>query len=266
MFVAGSYTGSASRVQGEFARIDSLGEVSLEYVNLTDSVSLASVLDEDDRVYVRTIPEWRLHRTIKIDGEVMFPGEYVMSSRDETLSNLLKRVGGFTSNAFPKGAIFERRSINRKLDQMQVAKVLENSAPIIEDSLGRLHTELIVNYDSTQVNRIIIDLDKVLASDGELGDLVLQPGDQIHIPPRPSGITIGGAVGATGTIKYSGGHDVRHYVRQAGNFTPRADKKGTRLIKANGAVYSGGDVRGKRVEEGDVTVVPGRSEKDWNWR
>ncbi len=265
IFLAGSYTRAASRLQGEVARIDSLGNVDLAYINLTDSASLATVLDDDDRVYVRTIPEWRLHRTVKIDGEVMFPGEYVMSSRDETLSSLLMRAGGFTSNSFPKGAIFERRSINRKLDQMQVTKVLENSAPIVEDSLGRLHTELIVNYDSTQVNRIIIDLEKVLASNGKQGDLILQPGDQIHIPPRPSGITVVGAIGATGTIKFAEGHDVRHYVRQAGNFTPRADKKGTRLIKANGAVYSGGDVLGKRVEEGDVIVVPAKIEKDSNW-
>jgi protein involved in polysaccharide export with SLBB domain len=265
IFLAGSYSRAASRLQGEIARIDSLGNVSIDYVNLTDSSSLASVLDDDDRVYIRTIPEWRLHRTVKIDGEVMYPGEYVMSSREETLSSLLKRAGGFTHNSFPKGAVFERRSISRSLEQMQVGKVLENSAPIVEDSLGRLHSELIINYDSSQVSRIIIDVDKVLASNGKLGDLVLQPGDRIHIPPIPSGITIVGAVGSTGTIKYSGGHDVRHYVRQAGNFTPRADKKGTRLIKANGAVYSGGDVLGKRVEEGDVIVVPAKIEKDSNW-
>ena len=265
IFLAGSYTRAASRLQGEIARIDSLGNVDLEYIDLNDQTSLSAELDDDDRVYIRTIPEWRLHRTVKLDGEVMFPGEYVMSSREETLSGLLKRAGGFTRNAFPKGAVFERRSINRKLDQMQVAKVLENSAPIVQDSMGRLHTELIVNYDSTQVNRIIIDLDKVLKSNGKNSDLVLQPGDQIHIPPIPSGISVIGAIGATGTIKFSEGRDVRHYVRQAGNFTPRADKKGTRLIKANGAVYSGGDVLRKRVDEGDVIVVPAKIEKESNW-
>lgn len=265
IFLAGSYTRAASRLQGEIARIDSLGNVNLQYIDLNEPTGMRSELDEDDRVYIRTIPEWRLHRTVKLDGEVMFPGEYVMSSREETLAGLLQRAGGFTSNAFPKGAVFERRSINRSLNQMQVAKVLENSAPIVQDSMGRLHSELIVNYDSTQVNRIIINLDKMLASNNKVGDLILQPGDHIYIPPTPSGITVIGAVGSTGTIKFSGGRDVRHFVRQAGNFTPRADKKGTRLIKANGAVYSGGDVLGKRVEEGDVIVVPAKIEKDSNW-
>lgn len=67
-----------------------------------------------------------------------------------------------------------------------------------------------------------------------------------------------GAVGSTGTTRFAERKNVKFYVRQAGNFTPRADKKGTRLIRANGAVYSGGSVLKQRVELGDVIVVPTR--------
>lgn len=265
IFLAGSYTRQASRLQGEIARVDSLGEVSLQYVNLTHEPDMATVLQEDDRIYIRTIPEWQKHRTVRLDGEVQFPGEYVMADRDETLYGLLTRAGGFTRNAFPQGAIFERRSISRTLDRLQIPKIMENSAPIYEDSAGRLHSEMIVNYDSSQVNRIIINIDQLMATRGNVGDIKLQPGDHVYIPPVPSGISVIGAVGATGTIKYASGKNVGYYIKQAGNFTPRSDKKGTRLIKANGAVYSGGSALGKRVEVGDVIVVPAKIERDRDW-
>jgi protein involved in polysaccharide export with SLBB domain len=115
------------------------------------------------------------------------------------------------------------------------------------------------------VNRIVIDFDQMLSSNGADGDLVLQPGDRIYIPPIPSGISVMGAVGSTGTIKFEADKKVRYYIGAAGNFTPRADKKGTRLIKANGAVYAGGGVLGQHVEIGDVIVVPAKIQQEHDW-
>jgi protein involved in polysaccharide export with SLBB domain len=265
IFLAGSFTRAASRLQAEIARTDSLGEVKIDYVALNDSLSLHTVLKEDDRLYVRTIPEWELHRTVKIDGEVQFPGEYVLSDRDETLFGLLKRTGGFTHSAFPKGIVFERGKINRDLQRLQIPRVLENSKPIVKDSLGREEDQMVIAYDSSLVNRIVIDLDRIMASNGAAGDLVLQPGDHIYIPPVPSGISVMGAVGSTGTIKFDMNKKVKYYINAAGSFTPRADKNATRLIKANGAVYSGRGVLGKQVEIGDVIVVPGKIQQEHDW-
>ncbi|HVP07334.1 MAG TPA: SLBB domain-containing protein, partial [Candidatus Acidoferrum sp.] len=138
VFLAGSFARGASRLQGEIASTDSLGNVSLSYLRFDDSSSLETKLKEDDRVYVRQIPQWELHRTVLLQGEVQFPGEYVLSGRDETLYQLLKRSGGFTANAFPIGTIFERRSIGANLTRMQLPKLLERSAPVVEDSTGKI--------------------------------------------------------------------------------------------------------------------------------
>ena len=265
IFLAGSFTRGASRMQAEMARMDSVGEVQITYIALSDSAALNTVLREDDRLYVRTIPEWELHRTVKMDGEVQFPGEYVLSDREETLYGLLKRSGGFTRSAFPKGIVFERGKISRDLQRLQIPKVLENSKPIVKDSLGHEEEVAVMNYDSSLVNRIVIDLDRIMASNGKEGDLTLQPGDRIYIPPVPSGISVMGAVGSTGTIKFDSDKKVKYYVSAAGNFTPRADKNGTRLIKANGSVYSGRGVLGKKVEIGDVIVVPAKIQQDHDW-
>lgn len=265
IFLSGSFTRGASRLQGELAHTDSLGQVTIDYLNLNDSIMLRTSLREDDRLYIRTIPEWQLHRTVKVEGEVQFPGEYVLANRNETLGQLLRRCGGFTDNAFPPGAVFERRSISRSLASLQIPKILENSQELFEDSSGHIERNQLMTYDSSMVNRIVIDLKE--ESDGRYttGGLVLEPGDRIYIPPVPTGISIMGAVGATGTIKFTAHKKIKYYVQQAGDFTPRADKKGTRLIRANGAVLAGSDVLGKRAEPGDVIVVPTKIDKERDW-
>jgi len=42
------------------------------------------------------------------EGEVKFPGRYPIS-KGEALSSVIKRAGGLTPYAFPKGSVFTRR-------------------------------------------------------------------------------------------------------------------------------------------------------------
>ena len=95
--------------------------------------------------------------------------------------------------------------------------------------------------------------------------MVLEPGDKIHVPPLPSGISVLGSVGANGTISYVKDKKVKQYLRQAGDLTPNADKGGTRLIRANGEVISGNRVMGEKVRLGDVIIVPRKIEKHRDW-
>jgi len=95
--------------------------------------------------------------------------------------------------------------------------------------------------------------------------VVLEPGDNIFVPSVPSGISVMGAVGANGTIKYVKGKNVKYYIKQAGNFIRQSNKKEVRLLRAGGEVISGRGTLGKKVELGDVIIVPAKIEKDRNW-
>ena len=53
-------------------------------------------------------PNWQLQRTVTLSGEVNFPGEYYLKNKDEMLSDLIKRAGGMSSEAFEEGARFTR--------------------------------------------------------------------------------------------------------------------------------------------------------------
>jgi protein involved in polysaccharide export with SLBB domain len=265
IFLAGLYTRAASRLEAELARVDSVGDVSLTEIALNESSLTATSLAEGDRLYIRRIPEWRMHRIVFLEGEVRYPGEYVLSSTDETLYALLQRAGGFTQMAFPDGLVLERRSIGATLERMHIPKQVERSNPIVRDSLGHSKREALFTYDSESLNRIILDVDRLLSSGGRQGDVVLEPGDHITVPSVPSGVSVMGAVAANGTIKHTEKKPVKFYVKRAGDFTPGADKKNTRLVKANGMVFAGSGVLSKRVEIGDVIVVPSRIKKDRDW-
>lgn len=256
IFLAGSFTRSASILRVELARVSLGGQVTLVPIDLTIQEDRNYEIAEGDRLYIRQIPQWRLHRTVKLTGAVNFPGEYVLASEDETLYQLIQRAGGLVQNAFPKGLILERGTIDSSLTRLRIPQQLKNSTALRRDTLGNIIQEDYFAYESELVNRIILDIDQIFTSRGKTGDVVLEPGDKISIPTIPTGITVMGAVGSTGTTKFKERKNVKFYIKRVGNFTPRADKKGTRLIRASGEVYSGGSVLSQRVQLGDVIVVP----------
>jgi polysaccharide export outer membrane protein len=262
IFLAGSFDRGASLYRAEIARTDSMGEVTLIEADLNVDSARQISLREDDRVYVRQLPNWELHRTIKIEGEVMYPGEYVLAGREETLYSLISRAGGMTATAFPAGTIVERPSIGERLTRNRVPDLLEKSSPVVEDSAGNISRQVLFEFEASSMNRIVLDVDRLLESKGAFGDIILQPGDCIYVPQTPSGISVLGAVGSSGTIKFREGERAKYYVRRAGNFSTQADKDGFRLIKANGEVYSGGGTGNRRVDLGDIIVVPTKIHKE----
>ncbi|UCD95327.1 MAG: SLBB domain-containing protein [Candidatus Zixiibacteriota bacterium] len=265
VFLAGNFRKNAYRLNVELARTDSLGQVALKNIDMTDSAQCRLRLEDDDRIFVREIPDWFLHRTVTVEGEVAFPGQYALLSRSETLYGLIKRAGGFTENAFPKGTIFTRRTISRNLEMQNLPEIIANSQPLKEDSSGTIKKVELIRFNPENVNRVIIDMEKIIDSEGLDGNLGLQNNDYVFVPEIPTGISVMGAVGANGTIKYLNEKNVKYYIERAGNFTNQADKKGTRLIKADGRVFARGGTLGKKVELGDAIVVPTEIKKDRDW-
>ncbi|PIW88398.1 MAG: polysaccharide export protein, partial [Nitrospirae bacterium CG_4_8_14_3_um_filter_41_47] len=92
------------------------------------SVDLSKAMEDDpkhnvpleinDYLFVRTVPEWELYRTVTISGEVKFPGTYTIK-KGERLSSLIERAGGYTDSAYLRGAVFTRERV-RELQQRQL--------------------------------------------------------------------------------------------------------------------------------------------------
>ena len=62
-----------------------------------------------DEVYVRKSPGYNVQKNIAVQGQVMFAGTYTLTSKNERLSDAIKRAGGVTDLAYIRGARLERR-------------------------------------------------------------------------------------------------------------------------------------------------------------
>jgi protein involved in polysaccharide export with SLBB domain len=277
IFLAGNPLKNAYLLRAEIAHLVPGKPADINYVNLedlyTDSENFIIKPDqnvdvplrEDDKVFIREIPEWSLQKIVTLEGEVMFPGNYALQQEKESLYHLLQRAGGLTLKAFPKGVVFVRPSIIADVQRKNVQDVVVGSQVLERDTIGNILPPVVTPFNPGRLNRVIIDLPKILKEQGGKNDIVLAEGDQIYIPRIPSEVQVVGSVGASSSIRYIQGRPIKYYIDRAGGYTRNSDKGQTRLISADGRVISGGSLRGRGVELGDVIVVPQKIEKDRDW-
>ena len=67
------------------------------------------VLKPFDIVSVFTYPGFEKQKAIKIEGEVMYPGYYTITKKNERISDLLREAGGLTPSAFVEGGHLKER-------------------------------------------------------------------------------------------------------------------------------------------------------------
>ncbi|HWD25580.1 MAG TPA: SLBB domain-containing protein [Rhizomicrobium sp.] len=235
-----------------------------------------------DVVRVRAVYTDRDQGTVTVAGEVRFPGVFDIT-RDERLSSLLQRAGGVSETAYPYGAIFTRKeaALTEKEGYERTARELESEIPIMlakaasssdpsQTSTGIYLSSLAKNLRETPVlGRVVITADPtVLAIKPEL-DFVLEPGDTLYIPKRPSSVTVSGEVLNSGSFQYRGGLTYRDYLRLAGGATQAADEGRTFIIMPDGSATPISDdwlsFHGNgNIPPGSTIVVP-RDISPFNW-
>ncbi len=203
---------------------------------------------------------------VQISGEVRWPGVYTIR-KGETLSGLIDRAGGLTNQAYPYGAVFTRNRIRaeqreglqrmaRDLDSALATAMLakrDMSADVLMAA-----QELSKKMVSAPVaGRIVTEADPDrLAANPEL-DTVLEAGDRLYIPQRPSHILLIGDVLNPGALQFVSGKDARSYIQEAGGIQSTADK-GRVFV-----VYPNGVAKPVRISSwtgvSDVPIPPGSS-------
>ena len=243
------------------------------------------VLQLDDYLFVRVIPEWESQRMVSVTGEVLHPGTYAVV-KGERLSDLLRRCGGFTSRASVRGAVFtrlrvaveQRKELNRVADQMErdmlesereLAATQASPGAYAEESKRR--RQLIESLRSIDVlGRVVVKLDVPEALSGTPWDVELENGDALRVPEIPSTVEVMGAVYAASSHVYNPRMGIDDYVNTAGGYLRSAHKRMLYLLKADGTIVRltrGSSLLSKRkwtpskgfsavVEPGDTIVAP----------
>jgi len=203
------------------------------------------VLEPFDVVMVRKSPGYREQRLVSIAGEVVFGGEYALLHKNERLSDLVKRAGGVTDDAYIRGSRLTRR-------------MNEEEKALLEDVLRMARLD--GGTDSLSIDKIRenetytvgIELEKALANPGSDYDMVLREGDVLFVPEYVSTVKIMGEVMRPNTVLYSKDKKYKDYIDQAGGFASRAKKSRTYIIYMNGMISR----KKNRIEPGCEIIVP----------
>jgi len=245
-------------------------------------------LQENDRLFVRAVPELSTYTQVTLLGEVRFPGTYT-ARKGERLSSLIERAGGFTSNAYLRGAVFTRvsvaeyqqRVIDESIARLERDLATQGAAIMAVAATGqelgaaqaeiRLVESLVGKLKKIKPQgRMVLDISPPGKMKNTLNDIELENGDVLVVPQNPQSLHAMGAVFNQATFVYDGRKSVENYIMMAGGYTESADKDRIYILKVNGSAvrpqgsrfflfpgsgFSSPDGK-PLLEPGDTIVVP----------
>jgi protein involved in polysaccharide export with SLBB domain len=231
--LSGGFLESASNSYIEVARRLSYEEIS-NYQMRTGhlfqfSISRDLEMDEQDgqfelqpydKVYVRKAPGFVQTGSVRISGEVIYAGEFNLSSRQDRVSTVIKRAGGLTPDAFPEGAMLTRKvDIDPKVQRLR-ERLMEQDSTL---QFGDFGFEVVA-----------VDVKQALANPGSRDDIFLKDGDELMIPRELQTVRVGGEVLNPNSTPFIPGEELRYYVNQSGGFSDDARKGKTYVVYPNG--------------------------------
>jgi protein involved in polysaccharide export with SLBB domain len=187
-----------------------------------------ALLKPYDNVLILQQPSWELQRVVTIAGEVRFPGQYALKSRDERLSDLIDRAGGVTAEAYPEGTLFIR--------------------------------------SKDHVGRVAIDVPHALKHRDSPENLLLIDGDRIMVPLKSYVVTVRGSVNAPNVVAFVPGKDIDYYINQAGGAGRNADPGRAFITQPSGKRETKGRFSSPKPQPGSLVIVPPHDPStDRNW-
>lgn len=231
ILMSDGFTESAAEYNIEVARRvadDSTGQVrnniaEIYQLEITDKL-LVSNPDTDfqlkpfDQVYVRRSPSYVEQQSVRITGQVTFPGTYVIDDRDFTISDLVEKAGGLTPFAYAEGA-----SLSRQFSNLEQGNATSDEFETLSNQ---------VQLDA--LRKVGIDLPTILSEPKSNQDLKLVPGDVLEVPTMMQTVNVQGEVLFPINVRYDDKKNLRDYISNAGGFSDRAKRHKVYVRYANG--------------------------------
>lgn len=237
--VSGIRNGSPYSV---YLPVDEFNDMSLQ-----DGDAINFRADQQDDVIV-----------VEIEGSYLGPSRYAVP-RDTRLQDLLDHVPVDPALAevgdlsIRRASIAERqkRSLDESLRRLEARYLTASSQTDAEARIRAQEAQLISEFVS-RARAVEPSGRLVVASNGNVADILLQPGDVISIPRRSDSVLLSGEVLVSQAMLFRKGMRARDYIQSAGGFTSQAEKRRIVLVHANGEVASD---KNPMVRAGDEIIV-----------
>ena len=187
-------------------------------------------------------------------GPVVLAGEFKQSGlfdirRGEKLSELIRRAGGLTDDAYPYGAVLTRLSaqkteqdgLDRSVRQVDagltaaVANASSANANSTQSTIASLQAALSELKSTKPIGRVVFEADPTTLSSRPDLDIIVEPGDRITMPKRPSSVAVTGDVLNPSSQQFEAGLSPAEYIKRAGGYLQTADEDHVFVVLPNGA-------------------------------
>lgn len=223
-------------------------------LSLKDEAS-SFLLEPFDMIFVRRSPGYETQVLTQVRGEVNFPGSYAITKKSERISDLVKRSGGLTNDAYIPGATLIRRVDHSQVERLEKLTTLDTTSIILD----------IEKIAKTREQAIGINLSRILRNPYGFDDLILEEGDILTIPKELQTVRLNGALLYPVTTRYQNRLNLKGYVAQAGGFANNASKSNVFVVYANGSVDQTRNYllfrSYPRIEPGAEIIVPLKPER-----
>lgn len=269
ILIAGGFTDAAIPQRIEVARrikrdTFNISDVQIsEVYNITSSTDLQEKgadikLQSYDAVIVRKNPGYQQQVNVSVEGEVVFPGSYVLVNKNDRISDVIKRAGGLTLQAYEQGGYLTRNNYKSVVNQVNTEKIIKIQETL-KDTSGRLEAQVERNHD-----QIAIDLSSILGNPGSKNDLVLEEGDVITIPKEKMDVRISGQVLFPTRVVFDQKMSLKDYLGRAGGIADNARKGKIYVLYPNGNAAKSSTFlfwrNYPRVSPGSEVIVPKKHE------
>lgn len=227
------------------------------------------------------VPREKRKRYITLEGEFATPGIYEVLP-GESLRELVSRAGGFGRDAYTFGASFTRESVRveqqRRMNEaaerlekdFERAAMTRKQAAVTKEQSDTTGADLMAQRmfidklkQAKAQGRVVLEIPRDTVAVRDIPDLELEDGDRFYLPPRPSTVSVLGAVFNENSFVYRREKRLGDYLAQAGGATRDADSGSIYLLRADGSVMSKrqdswllGSLEGERIMPGDAIIVP----------
>jgi len=288
--VAGGLKRSAFADNADLTRF-AAGNGSSERLEVKLALAMSGNVNENvplrngDVLAIRQIPQWNdLGSSVTVKGEVQHPASYGIEP-GERLSSVLKRCNGFTTEAYPYGAVLLRVEVRElemkshlelvsrlKSEQGYLKAMPEGDADQKEAKLtaiAQTDTALEQLEATAPIGRVVIHLPPDLRKlAGTSGDIALRDGDVLIIPKKSNYVVVSGQVFNPTAVGYLPGRSAKWYLSQSGGLTQIADRSAVFVVRADGSVLSAKNNSGfwtnplnAVLKPGDSIIVPEKAPK-----
>lgn len=213
-------------------------------------------LQPEDHLIIRTIPDYGERMMVTVKGEVVFPGTYAIS-KGETLSSVLQRAGGYTDEAYLRGAVFSREAL-KEVQQQQIEKLITEEEQQIaqvaqEIAAGAMSPEEAKSAETLMANRealldklrdtpasgrLVVQLKDIEQLLGSPENIALVGGDEVLIPENPQTVNIQGMVYNPTSLTWKSGKNAGYYLNKVGGTKEDANTEEMFIVRADGTVVS----------------------------